>query len=521
MSRQVFLKGAIALSVAAFVSKLLGLFYVIPLKHFAGNEGLALYQLVFPIYNTILILSVSGIPIAISKLISKNLMLKREAEIAVVMKSAFRLMVFVSIGGFLLFFFGSSRIAGWIGNHDTKLSIQALAFAMLVVPFVALLRGYFNGCQQMVFSASSQVIEQLVRVSAMTYIVYLFMRQGKGVAVAAAGAAFGSFFGLTIALLSLLYAYFRLSRNQGDSLKRSERRARYGWRILVVSIPVSLSSLMIPVIGMIDSVSVIHLLQSGGLSNSLATEQFGIYSRGVPIVQFSSFYATGLALAVVPALASAATMREKRAQIRKALQVTVLIGLPASVGMVLIAHPLNILFYGDAHGSATLQALAAATFFLSLAVSASGVLQGLSKQFYPALFLLAGMVAKISGNVLLIRQWGIQGAAYATLLAYVIMSVLCLWAIYASLQKNVRIGWELVKWFQPTALMSVVLIALITYFPHSALAYRSQVFASVMWLVAAGVTSYGCGLMLFKVIAWSDVKRYLKRIWRKPRKSGV
>jgi len=498
---------------------------VIPLKHFAGDEGLALYQLVFPIYNTILILSVSGIPIALSKLISENLAARNTMEVGQIVKSAFYLMVIVSLCGFFVFYFGSTRIAGWIGNMDTKLSIQAMAFAMLLVPFVAVLRGYFYGYQQMNLSASSQVVEQLVRVSFMVFIVYWFMRTGKEIGMVAAGAAFGSFVGLAVSLLMLIYAYRQSFSSEKVRIEQKNTRVgfRYGWKILILSIPVSLSTLMIPLLGMIDSVSIINLLQSVGFSRSMATSEFGIYSRGVPIVQFSSFYATGLALAAVPTLASASTVHEKRGHINKAIQITLLAGIPASIGMIFIAHPLNILFYGDANGSETLQILAASTFFLSLAVTTSGVLQGMGKQFYPAFYLLIGMIVKVVGNVGLVGVWGIQGAAYSTLLSYLVISGLCIWTIYQTLQKNMEIGQEWIRWIKPSVLMTVVLVALIFYFPELALDHisRIQSLFHMSILIAAGILSYVAGLILFKIVTWKEIKEQAKRLNKSPKKSGV
>lgn len=524
MSRQIFLKGALALSIAAFISKLLGLFYVIPLKYYAGDEGLALYQLVFPIYNTILILSVSGIPIALSKLISENLATRNTREVGRIIKSAFFLMFFVAGFGFIGLFMGSGLIAAWIGNPDTQPSIQALAFAMLLVPFVAVLRGYFYGYQQMNLSASSQVVEQLVRVSFMVFIVYWLIRKGAEIGTVAAGAAFGSFVGLAISLILLMFAYYRARGSNEDSMTSNGKVGfSSGWRILAVAIPGSLSTLMVPLIGMIDSVSMINLLQGGGYSQLIATQEFGIYSRGVPIVQFSSFYATGLALAAIPTLASAGTLREKREYINKAMQISLLVGIPASIGMIFIAHPINILFYGNAHGSETLQILAASTFFLSLAVTTSGVLQGIGKPFYPALYLLIGMIVKVLGNVGLVAIWGIRGAAYSTLLSYGVISCLCIWRIRQALQRDMGVGREWMRWVKPSFIMTAFLVFLFLYFPEFSVDHYSRIrsLIDVFILITAGLISYVVGLIVYRIVTWKDMIRQVKRFNPNYKKSGV
>ncbi len=519
MSRQVFLKGALALSISALISKLLGLFYVIPLKHFAGDEGLALYQAVFPIYNTILMLSVSGIPIALAKLISEKLASQQSEEIPFIVKSAFRFMIGVSFFGVLFFYAGANQIAAWIGSQNTKLSIQAMAFAILIVPFVAVLRGYFYGFQRMNLSASSQIIEQFIRVGSMTFIVYWLVMEGKDISVVSAGAAWGSFIGLAVSLFLLVGAYFRYRTKEGPQRKRTGEGG-YAWKIMAIAIPASLSTLMIPLLGMVDSMSIINLLKAAGLSEGRATIEFGVYSRGVPIVQFSSFYATGLALAAVPALSSVKSLRERREHIYKALQLTVLAGIPASIGMMMIAQPLNVLFYGNGQGSTTLVILAASTFFLSLSVTMSGVLQGIGKQIWPAVFLFVGLVTKVVGNFWLVPHYGIEGAAYSTLVSYGIISILCIGFIY---QEWTGFQREFFKWLLPSGLMLISLWGALYLTPEwfKVTQDRLHALAVVLLLVIIGMFSYAVGLILFRTIRLKDILQMKKRQVGMSEKSGV
>lgn len=519
MSRQVFLKGALALSIAALISKLLGLFYVIPLKHFAGDEGLALYQAVFPIYNTILMLSISGVPIALAKLISEKRVSQQQEEIPIIVKSAFRLMFYVSFLGLLFFYAGANHIAAWIGNQDTKLSIQAMAFAILLVPFVAVLRGYFYGFQRMNLSAVSQIVEQFIRVGAMTFLVYWLVRTGEDISVVSAGAAWGSFIGLAVSLCMLIAVYLSFRSKKGNSPKRAGA-GRYAWRILAIAIPASLSTLMIPLLGMVDSMTMINLLKEAGLSVGMATIEFGVYSRGVPIVQFSSFYATGLALAAVPALSSVKTRSESREHIYKALQLAVLVGFPASFGMMVIAKPINVLFYGNGQGSTTLMILAASTFFLSLSVTVSGVLQGLGKQILPAIFLFAGLIVKVAGNLWLVPVYGIEGAAYSTLASYCMISLLCMAFIY---QEWMGFRKEFFKWVLPTGFMLLTLWGALQLSPEwfEVTQDRLHSLAVVLIMVMIGVFSYAVGLILFRTIRLGDILQMRKRQTGMSEKSGV
>ncbi|WP_164984821.1 polysaccharide biosynthesis protein [Ammoniphilus sp. CFH 90114] len=509
MSNSSFIRGAIALSAAAFISKLLGLFYVIPLKHFAGDVGLALYQAVFPIYNTLLILSVSGIPIAMSKLISEELANGRTMETIRITRSACLLMIVVAGVGFIGLYQGADILAGWIGNRDTKYSIQALAMAMLLVPFVAVLRGYFYGYQRMKIGAVSQVIEQLVRVSLMIGFVYWLVMEGREMAVVAAGAAWGSFFGLAVSLLFLLIIYLSTrEKTRGIKKPSTSWKGEYSWKLIKIAVPVSLSTLMLPLLGMVDSMSIINLLKSSGLSVASSTTEFGLYSRGVPIVQFSAFYATGLAVAVVPALASELSVEAQGRKIYQTLKITFLIGAPASVGMMMIAEPLNVLFYGNSQGSEALIVLAASTFFLSLSITTSGLLQGLGKPIWPAIILLIGIVVKVVGNTLLVPRYGIIGAAYSTLFTYGCISLLCLQAVIRVHARPLIPGKQVGKWLAPSVSMGlIVAIAMAEFIKFVPVMESHRLFSlyEVVTLLIVGFISYGIGLLFFHVITWRQL----------------
>src|SRR5690625_5295990 len=142
---QSFVKGAALLGAAAFISKLLGLFSRIPYQNMTGDEGLFIYQQVYPLYTTLLVLATAGFPIAVSKLVSEHLALgdtigaKRVYHVSAVV---------LSITGFIFFcflFFGAHQIALWMGNPEKlTLPIQSVSFALLIVPMMSVMRGYIQ-----------------------------------------------------------------------------------------------------------------------------------------------------------------------------------------------------------------------------------------------------------------------------------------------------------------------------------------------------------------------------------------
>lgn len=142
--KQSFMKGAAILAVAAFITKLLGAIYKIPYQNITGNEGMFVYQQVYPLYSTLLTVATAGFPIAVSKLVSERLAWGDEEGA----QRIFRVTsVILSLSGLVMFFLlygGAPVVAGWMGSRELlTLPIQAVSTALLVVPIMSVIRGYF------------------------------------------------------------------------------------------------------------------------------------------------------------------------------------------------------------------------------------------------------------------------------------------------------------------------------------------------------------------------------------------
>lgn len=443
--RQSFVQGAAILGAAAFFTKLLGAVYRVPYQNITGNEGMFVYQQVYPLYSTLLILATAGFPLAISKLVSERLAEGDEAGARRVFMVSSVTLTLTGFLFFLLLFAGAPWIAGWMGNRDwLTLPIRAVSFALLVVPLMSAIRGYFQGYQNMIPTALSQSVEQIVRVTTILFAAWWFMSRGKGVVYAGAGAVFGAFTGAVGALLVLLL-FLRGSRllrkpsgfQKGtfadwDSVRYVNREI---WRL---SLPICLGSLVLPLFSLVDSFTVANLLQWSGWSIDSSVVAKGIFDRGQPLIQFASFFATAIALSIVPAVAEAKAKgelhkMEERASL--ACRLTLLWGLPASVGLAVVVRPTNVMLFEDASGSDALAILALTTVFFTLGVTSAGILQGMGKVVLPARNLLVGVFFKLVLNVFLVPWWDIRGAALATLMAYATATLLNLAAFRG------RLGW--------------------------------------------------------------------------------
>ena len=156
--RNMFLRGALILGLAGIFSKLLGSVYTIFLQNIIGDRGIGLYQMAYPIYSTLLILSTAGFPVAVSKFVAEHIALGDFTGAKKVFRVSFFLLFFSGLGFFLLLFYGAEMFAVWFGDRDAMYAIKLIAPALLSVPIMSAIRGYFQGWQRMEPTATSHVV---------------------------------------------------------------------------------------------------------------------------------------------------------------------------------------------------------------------------------------------------------------------------------------------------------------------------------------------------------------------------
>lgn len=516
--RQSFVKGAAILGLAALLSKILGAAYRIPYQNITGNEGMYVYQQVYPLYSALLILATAGFPTAVSKLVSERLA-EGDTDGA---KRVFRVAsVTLFVTGclfFILLFFGAGQVAEWMGSRQLlTLPIQTVSFALLIVPFTSALRGYFQGQQNMVPTAVSQVVEQTVRVTTILALSWYFIEMGYGFVYAGAGAVFGAFTGAVGSLIVLL---IYLRKNQPfagrTAFQHTEREptSRMIINILTLSLPICIGSLVLPLYSLVDSFTVANLLVWNGWTNDAAIEAKGIYDRGQPLIQFASFFAAAIALSIVPAIAETKkNIQEAGERAALALRLTWMFGLPASLGLAVIALPANVMLFEDAAGSDALAILAFTTVFSTLGVTTSGILQGLGKVYLPARNLFIGVAVKLLLNVWLIPVWEIRGAAVSTVAAYGVATLLNLRALRPMLaaSKNGRgiVGKTMLAagWMAAITFLMMMTVQMTV---SDLLPYRLAMTVTSLLSVVTGAFIYFRSLFRFGLLARSDLEKVPK-----------
>lgn len=526
-----WVQGAALLGAAAVISKLLGTIQKIPLQNIAGDEAYGIYTVVYPFYILILFLATAGFPVAVSAFVSERITKGDMPAARRVLKVALVLLTISGMGGFVLLFFGAGTLAGWIGNSETEPAIQSVSFALLFVPIMSALRGYFQGCHDMMPTAVSQVAEQFVRVGTMIAVLIMLTSWSITASWVAAGATFGAVTGALVGMLVMLVYWgrhnkqWRVMNHTANGSGRENTEERYSsltGRMILFALPVCLGAIAVPIISIVDTFTLPRLLRMPGMSDLDVMKEFGVYARGLPLVQMAAMLVSSISVALVPAIAEARTMndwRSIRARTELSVRFTWFIGTAASVGLAVTALPVNIMLYKDSAGTMTIVILAFTAMFSTVNIITASVLQGIGAVMIPAINLLIASLLKVLLNFLCVPVWGINGAALAGVAAFAIAAVLNIAAIHRATGATFPFMTYFVKTGLALICMSAILAVIIAGVPElagmiagsavpgGAGALQDRLFNTLIACSAiiAGMVVYGATLFRLRAVTPRDL----------------
>ncbi len=434
-TQQSFVKGAAILGVAAVIIKVIGAFFRIPLANMLGDEGMSFYQTAYPFYIWLTVISTAGLPAAIAKIIAEKRAEGNYRGAKKVFKIAMILMTSIGAVGMIAMLLGAVPISTYVKNEGAFYSFIALAPAILFVSMMSAMRGYFQGIQEMRPYAISQVVEQLFRV--FLGLGLASMLASRGLELSSAGATFGAsaggFFGF--AIIGIMYLRHRKQHTEPETLGFPEESTKsIMGKILKIAVPITIGASVIPLMSMLDLAIIMPRLHSIGIVEQ-ANDMYGqLTGYAQTLVNLPQTITAAVQIALIPAIAAIAVKGNKKEleqTIETGIRLGVIIGLPASLGMVILAEPIMKLLYPmqmdiAASTGAILSILGWGVLFLSIYQVTTGILQGLGKQWVPARNLAVGAVFKgiLSYTLVGIPSLNIKGAAIATITTFAIAGVL-------------------------------------------------------------------------------------------------
>jgi len=445
LNKRTVIYGAAILAVAGIVIKILGAFFRIPLGNLIGDEGMGYYNAVYPVYTLLVVIATTGIPIAVSRLVAE-----RNAEgdipgVNRVFKTVLALMTAIGVCFFCVLYFGATAItASMTDLSDAVYAMQAIAPALLFVPVMAAFRGYFQGTENMKPTALSQLTEQAFRV--VVGLILAFALIGWGKEYAAAGGTFGATAGAIAGLVTLLILYSRMrkaetyrERRQIAKMARESDKHESSGKIIktiiVIALPITAGAAIMPIMYNIDLWVVPARLSYAGFNPVEVRSMFGqLTGFAEPLTNLPKVLTQAIAISMVPTIVRAWKERDKEFlsyNITLGFRFALIIGLPCTVGLMILAEPVMHLLYpmqlaGASGAAPALFIFAIGIVFLASIDALTSALQGVGKQMIPFVNIAIGAACKFVITFALtgIPAMNIKGAAIGTVMAYVIATVL-------------------------------------------------------------------------------------------------
>ncbi len=497
-------KGAALLGAMGFASKIIGAVYTIATTNIVGKHGMSYYTTAFPVYTFLLAISSAGLPVAISKMVAERIALDDYSAAHTVFSKAIKAMFAIGLVTSIFMISLSRPIATAIGRPDASLAIAAIAPSLFFVAIISAYRGYFQGMQQMMPTAVSQIIEQVIKVIAGLLLAWLWI--GKGEIYGAAGAVLGITISEVFAFiyLSILYrARIADFKKQTTSRHHAELTKNIGRKLIILATPIIVGSCAMPLVQLADATiitntlngmkSVVLLGQQIILNSRIVDSLFSLLTAYVnPIINMPAVFSLALAVSLVPAISRSKAHGDLKGISNKAgigLKLAMLIGLPCAAGLFLLSTPIIHLLFVKLKGDDLLIAgnlmriMSAAVLFLTVLQTMTGILQGLGKTYLPVINLFIGIFVKILISIFIIRipAVNIQGAAYGTVACYAIAAVLDVIFVIKYAKIKIQILQDFIKPILATACMGLVVYFIM---PHMAVGEYSRITTISIILIA-------------------------------------
>ena len=515
VKKETFIQGILALMFSQVLIKIFGLIQTLYLtnREGFGDKGNSIYMNGYHIYALLLAISSIGVPNAIAKLISERLALGDNKGAQRIFRIAFATFAVIGFIGTLFLFFGANIIANnFLYVPEAEFTIKTLSPAIFFVSISSVMRGYFNGRQEMAATSKSQTFEQVFKTILTVVLVELavFMTNQNTVVMATFATIATSL--ATILSFIYLFRFYKIARkeinveNEVGVLTEKGSVKTIVKKILGVSIPISISSILSSINKNIDSFTVVRLLKPK--IGEKANELYGILSGKVDILTSMPLaFNIAFATALVPAISAARVKNDKETinnRISFSLLVTLLIGLPCTIGMLVYADGiLNLLFPAESAGAMLLAISALTIFFTALAQTINGALQGLGKVKVPAIALGCGVIVKLIANLILIPIDGIyaNGAAIGSVLCHIVSFSI----VYYTLRKTVKLQFKLHRLMIRPVLATIIMMifSYISYLLVINIASSIR-FATIIAIIVA-IIVYAISVILLKIFSKTDI----------------
>ncbi|NLK99757.1 MAG: polysaccharide biosynthesis protein [Clostridiales bacterium] len=433
IGRSNILKGTLILTLAGFATRVIGFLYKIFLSKVMGTEWLGIYQLVFPVYGIAFTIYATGIQTAISRLIAAEMGRRNHKNIGKILRSGILLSISIAlILSFLLYKFSDTVALHFLLEPRSASSLRILA---LVFPFCGItscINGYYYGLKKAGVPASTQLIEQIIRVIVVYTAAFTVGKDNFRVTceMAVIGLVIGE-------IASSLYNFISIfiTKSPKDMLYLGPnlsavtlRRRQILKNILTLSIPLSTNRLLINILHSVEAVLIPTMLRRSGLNTAEALSTYGtLVGMSIPFIMFPTAVINSLAVLLLPTVSEAQAM-DNNDMIGRTTSVSIkyslIIGIMSTGIFLLFGNNLGISIFNSEEAGRYLIVLAWICPLIYIATTLGSIINGLGKAHITFINSIVGTIAKIVIIIILIPHRGIDGYLIALLIGQLIITIM-------------------------------------------------------------------------------------------------
>ena len=458
---QSLLNGALVLSVSTLLVKIIGVIYKIPISNMMGAVGRGYFDSAYNLYIPIYTISMAGLPVAVSKMVSQHVALGRYRDVRMIFRVSARLFTFTGILGTVLLLIFAYPYALIAKTNEVIPAIIAITPSIFFCCMMSIYRGYYNGLRNMNPTAISQVIEAIGKMifgiaAAKLTITYGYSQFESGAKVfgkvcateseamsaiypyAAAAAAVGVTMGTVIGMIYMIIMH----KAKGDGITRTEivnsprpvNSGAIAKTLVAIAIPVVTSSIIFSLTNLIDAITT-QIAEAHVLDADLKDFLYGAYTLSLDFKNLIPSITTTLGVSAIPALSAAYAVKDKHAlksSVESVLRVGMIISLASGIGMGVLAEPILRMFYENGKSAPAISIAAPimaaygyTIFLMAISQPMTNMLQAVGKANVPVKSLTVGAVVKVVANYIFIGipSININGAVIGTVLCYLIVVI--------------------------------------------------------------------------------------------------
>lgn len=421
--KRTILKGTVILTLTGFATRFMGFFYRIFLSHTFGEEGVGLYQLIFPVYALCFSLTSAGIETALARCVAGRISAGKEKEARNLLYTS----LFLSVSASCIVTLFLQRYAGIIASEFLKEERCAdfLIILSYAFPFASVhscIIGYYFGLKETKIPAYSQLIEQVVRILSVYFIYIAGIKNGIqfGISIAVAGLVTGEIASSLFCLKAITRKFFLYSKPPKIT-GHFFSYIKYIKELLFLSCPLTASRVLLNILQSIEAISIPLKLKQYGMTTYSALSTYGVLTgMALPCILFPSAITNSVSTMLLPTVAEAQTLNHRKQMvsiIKKSIFYCVILGSACCAFLLLFGQWIGYYLFTSRLAGDFIVTLAWMCPFLYTNTTLISIINGIGKTTLSFLINTIGLGIRISGVFFFIPVFGVKGYLWGLLIS--------------------------------------------------------------------------------------------------------